>query len=263
MIFEQFVFRCVTTLPPMITQARIRLYALQAFAVVATFCLWDPGIAVAPRSPSSPAPAGGVVTNRLNVGRLFARRGAPHGQSMVDGSNDMTVVGRPDRPVSRWHRRRVLSGGGNGTAGRARLAGYPVGEQAVRRAVNEVSMRATVGDVNPKTLENAKRQFVEVCGSPLVLNVPEDCAGAGGARRSGPDWIERLHGRSVLRRQAVVVRIDEVGRAETVLRRAALSAPAAGTALLPTQFIGSTGADPLRGPAARCPDSLLFSTTPG
>ena len=31
-------------------------------------------------------------------------------------------------------------------------------------------MRATVGDVNPKTLENAKRQFVEVYGSALVLN---------------------------------------------------------------------------------------------
>ena len=31
-------------------------------------------------------------------------------------------------------------------------------------------MRAPVGDVNPKTLENAKRQFVEVYGSALVLN---------------------------------------------------------------------------------------------
>ena len=31
-------------------------------------------------------------------------------------------------------------------------------------------MSATVGDVSPKTLENAKRQFVEVYGSALVLN---------------------------------------------------------------------------------------------
>ena len=31
-------------------------------------------------------------------------------------------------------------------------------------------MSATVGDLNPKTLENAKRQFVEVYGYALVLN---------------------------------------------------------------------------------------------
>ena len=31
-------------------------------------------------------------------------------------------------------------------------------------------MAATVGDVNPKTMENAKRQFVELYGSALVLN---------------------------------------------------------------------------------------------
>ena len=31
-------------------------------------------------------------------------------------------------------------------------------------------MSATVGDLNPKTLENAKRQFVELYGSALVMN---------------------------------------------------------------------------------------------
>ncbi|HWK09923.1 MAG TPA: hypothetical protein VNR64_07725, partial [Vicinamibacterales bacterium] len=31
-------------------------------------------------------------------------------------------------------------------------------------------MSATVADVNPKTLENAKRQFVELYGSALVMN---------------------------------------------------------------------------------------------
>ena len=31
-------------------------------------------------------------------------------------------------------------------------------------------MQATVADVNPKTLESAKRQFVELYGSALVLN---------------------------------------------------------------------------------------------
>ena len=31
-------------------------------------------------------------------------------------------------------------------------------------------MNATVADLNPKTLENAKRQFVELYGSALVMN---------------------------------------------------------------------------------------------
>ena len=32
-------------------------------------------------------------------------------------------------------------------------------------------MSATVADLNPKTLENAKRQFVELYGSALVMNM--------------------------------------------------------------------------------------------
>ena len=39
MIFEQFVFRYVTTLPPTITSAEYGVYGLQAVAVVATFCV--------------------------------------------------------------------------------------------------------------------------------------------------------------------------------------------------------------------------------
>ena len=31
-------------------------------------------------------------------------------------------------------------------------------------------MAAAVGDINPKTMESAKRQFVELYGSALVLN---------------------------------------------------------------------------------------------
>lgn len=38
MIFEQFIFRYVTTLPPMITSAEYGVYALQSVAVIATFC---------------------------------------------------------------------------------------------------------------------------------------------------------------------------------------------------------------------------------
>jgi hypothetical protein len=39
MIFEQFVFRYVTTLPPTITSAEYGVYGLQAVAVIATFCV--------------------------------------------------------------------------------------------------------------------------------------------------------------------------------------------------------------------------------
>src|SRR5687768_11203340 len=45
MIFEQFIYRFVTSLPPMITSADYGVYALQAVAVVLAFCV---GIAMVP-----------------------------------------------------------------------------------------------------------------------------------------------------------------------------------------------------------------------
>ena len=74
MIFEQFVFRYVTTLPPMITQAEYGVYALQAFAVVATFCLGILQVPSLTQSIFSGSSGESVVTNRLNVGRLLTRR---------------------------------------------------------------------------------------------------------------------------------------------------------------------------------------------
>jgi hypothetical protein len=50
MIFEQFVFRYVTTLPPTITSAEYGVYALQAVAVIATFCV---GIMMVPSLTNS------------------------------------------------------------------------------------------------------------------------------------------------------------------------------------------------------------------
>ena len=50
MIFEQFVYRYVTTLPPTITSADYGVYGLQAVAVVMTFCL---GIGLVPSLTSS------------------------------------------------------------------------------------------------------------------------------------------------------------------------------------------------------------------
>ena len=50
MIFEQFVYRYVTTLPPTITSAEYGVYGLQAVAVIATFCM---GIVLVPSLTSS------------------------------------------------------------------------------------------------------------------------------------------------------------------------------------------------------------------
>jgi len=50
MIFEQFVFRYVTTLPPTITSAEYGVYGIQAVAVIATFCV---GIMLVPSLTNS------------------------------------------------------------------------------------------------------------------------------------------------------------------------------------------------------------------
>jgi len=73
MIFEQFVFRYVTTLPPTITAADYGIYALQAFAVVGTFVL---GILMVPSLTSSifSGHSGeSVLPASVNLSRLFRR----------------------------------------------------------------------------------------------------------------------------------------------------------------------------------------------
>jgi hypothetical protein len=50
MVFERFVFRYVTTLPPAITQAEYGVYGLQAVAVIITFCT---GIVLVPSLTTS------------------------------------------------------------------------------------------------------------------------------------------------------------------------------------------------------------------
>src|SRR6185437_6439685 len=89
-------------------------------------------------------------------------------------------------------------------------------------------MAATVADVNPKTLENAKRQFVELYGSALVMNTHLKIA----------LFLTSLLALGLLvlnfRTQAMsanlkplVIRIDEVGRAEAVQYDAASYQPQA------------------------------------
>src|SRR3954464_1504430 len=73
MIFERFVFRYVTTLPPTITTAEFGVYGLQAVAVVITFCV---GIVLVPSLTSSifSGTAGeSILPRTLNPGSLFGR----------------------------------------------------------------------------------------------------------------------------------------------------------------------------------------------
>ena len=71
MIFEQFVFRYVTTLPPTITSAEYGVYGLQAVAVIATFCL---GIALVPSLTSSIFSGQGGQSIVSSVPRLIRMR---------------------------------------------------------------------------------------------------------------------------------------------------------------------------------------------
>jgi hypothetical protein len=72
MIFEQFVFRYVTTLPPTITSAEYGVYALQAVAVIATFCV---GMVLVPSLTNSifSGSSGETLLHHIRVGRLLSR----------------------------------------------------------------------------------------------------------------------------------------------------------------------------------------------
>ena len=72
MIFEQFVFRYVTTLPPTITSAEYGIYGLQAVAVIATFCI---GMTLVPSLTNSifSGSSGETVLHHIRVGRFMGR----------------------------------------------------------------------------------------------------------------------------------------------------------------------------------------------
>jgi type IV secretion system protein VirB5 len=78
-------------------------------------------------------------------------------------------------------------------------------------------MSATVGDLNPKSIENAKRQFVELYGSALVSNtylkvalvlVSLVAVGLVGLNYHTAARVAQV--------KPLVIRIDDVGRAEAV-----------------------------------------------
>lgn len=70
MIFEQFVFRYVTTLPPTVTAAEYGIYGLQAVAVIGTFCV---GMVLVPSLTNSifSGSSGESVLRHINVGRFL------------------------------------------------------------------------------------------------------------------------------------------------------------------------------------------------
>ena len=78
-------------------------------------------------------------------------------------------------------------------------------------------MSAVVADLNPKTLENAKRQFVELYGSALVMNTYLKIALVLVALVALGLLGLNFHTASKYAdMKPLVVRIDEVGRAEAI-----------------------------------------------
>ena len=121
-------------------------------------------------------------------------------------------------------------------------------------------MTATVADLNPKTLENAKRQFVELYGSALVMNtylkialVLVSLVALG---------LLALNFRTVSKYANVrplVIRIDDVGRAEAVQYDASAYAPQAPELrYFLTQFIVKHFSRIRATVQREYPDSLLF-----
>jgi type IV secretory pathway TrbF-like protein len=87
-------------------------------------------------------------------------------------------------------------------------------------------MSATVADLNPKTLENAKRQFVELYGSALVMNTYLKIAllliSLLALGLVGLNFRTQAKYSNV---KPLVIRIDDVGRAEAVAYDAATYRP--------------------------------------
>src|SRR5512134_635172 len=78
-------------------------------------------------------------------------------------------------------------------------------------------MSAVVGDLNPKTLENAKRQFVEVYGSALVMNTYLKLALLLVSLLALGLLVLNFRTQAAAANvRPLVIRIDDVGRAEAV-----------------------------------------------
>lgn len=121
-------------------------------------------------------------------------------------------------------------------------------------------MDATVADINPKTLENAKRQFVEVYGSALVLNTYLKVALTLVSLVAVGLVALNFHIASKYSQvKPLVIRIDDVGRAEAVAYDATRYQPQAPELrYFLTQFIVKHFSRIRATVQREYPDSLLF-----
>src|SRR5437899_10387092 len=125
------------------------------------------------------------------------------------------------------------------------------------------AMNATVADLNPKTLENAKRQFVELYGSALVMNTYLKIAlvlvSLVAFGLLGLNFHTAARYANV---KPLVVRIDEVGRAEAVQYDATAYRPQAPELrYFLTQFIVKHFSRIRATVQREYPESLLFLET--
>jgi type IV secretory pathway TrbF-like protein len=124
-------------------------------------------------------------------------------------------------------------------------------------------MQATVADLNPKTLENAKRQFVELYGSALVMNTYLKIAlvlvSLVAMGLLGLNFHTAAKYANV---KPLVIRIDEVGRAEAVQYDATAYRPQAPELrYFLTQFIVKHFSRVRATVRREYPESLLFLET--
>ena len=121
-------------------------------------------------------------------------------------------------------------------------------------------MQATVGDVHPKTIESAKRQFVELYGSALVLNTYLKIALVLVSLVAlGLIGLNVHTARRYADVKPLVIRIDQVGRAEAVAYDASRYAPQAPELrYFLTQFVVKHFSRIRSTLQREYPDSLLF-----
>ena len=123
-------------------------------------------------------------------------------------------------------------------------------------------MSATVADLNPKTIENAKRQFVELYGGPLLLNRYLKIAVVFTTLLAvGLLALNFRTQAQYANVKPLVIRIDDVGRAEAVAYDATTYRPQAPELrYFLTRFV-VTHFSRLRATLQRdYPDSLFFLT---
>src|ERR1700730_3131237 len=121
-------------------------------------------------------------------------------------------------------------------------------------------MQATVADLNPKTVENAKRQFVELYGSALVMNTYLKIALVLGSLVAvGLLALNFRTAALAAKVRPLVVRIDDVGRAEAVQYDATTYQPQAKELrYFLTQFVGKHFSRIRSTIQREYPDSLFF-----